>query len=186
MGFLKILCIFVLCVECNRRYSYFHRIGRLSGVRYSGRHRERLCASGLPSSELSAQVGRPNSCISCKPAHMDASITRTGRNSCVYVENGRGRRPRAFVVWMWTKACFSRPNSFSSRRTKPPSSRKCKQHRMWELGRHDRWNYPKKPSYNGKIVAYLIVVESLCVATVILFERLDWKTPCLMHTLVNQ
>ena len=47
MGFLKISCLFVLCVECNRRHSYLRRFGRLSGVRYSGRHRERLCASGL-------------------------------------------------------------------------------------------------------------------------------------------
>ena len=29
-----------------------------------------------------------------------------------------------------------------------------------------------------------VEVESLCGAT--LFERLDWKTPCLMHTLGNQ
>ena len=56
------------------------RVDRLSGVRYSGRHREGLCASGLRSPELSAQVRRPNSCRSCKPAHMDASITRSGRD----------------------------------------------------------------------------------------------------------
>ena len=32
-----------------------------------------------------------------------------------------------------------------------------------------------------------VEVESLCVATrVTLFEGLDWKTPCLMHTLANQ
>ena len=47
---------------------------------YSGRHRERLCASGLLSPELSAQVRLPNSYTSCIPAHMDASITRPGRN----------------------------------------------------------------------------------------------------------
>ena len=58
------------------------RIGRLSGVRCnSGRHRERLCAWGLRSPELSARVRQANSCISCIPAHMDASITRTGRNN---------------------------------------------------------------------------------------------------------
>ena len=56
------------------------RIGRLSGVRYSGRHRESLCASGLRSPELSAQVRRTNSCTSCKPAHVDAYITCTGQN----------------------------------------------------------------------------------------------------------
>ena len=48
--------------------------------RKSGVYRERLCASGLHSSELSAQVRRPNSCASCIPAHKDASMTRTGRN----------------------------------------------------------------------------------------------------------
>ena len=37
-GFLKISCLLVLCVECNRRHSYLRRIVRLSGVRYSGRH----------------------------------------------------------------------------------------------------------------------------------------------------
>ena len=73
-------CIFLLYVECNRRHSYLCRIGRLSGVRYSGRHRESLCASGLRSPELSAPLRRANSCTLCKPAHMDASITRTGRN----------------------------------------------------------------------------------------------------------
>ena len=56
------------------------RIDRLSGVRYSDGHRERLCASGLHSPELSAQVRQSNSCTSCIPAHMDDYITRTGRN----------------------------------------------------------------------------------------------------------
>ena len=36
-------------------------------VRYRGRHRESLCASGLCSPELSAQVRRAKSCTSCKP-----------------------------------------------------------------------------------------------------------------------
>ena len=77
------------------------RIGRLSRARYRGRHRESLCASGLRFPDLSAQIRRANSCTSCKPAHMDASITRTGRNGGVCVEGGRGQRPRAlFVVWM--------------------------------------------------------------------------------------
>ena len=39
-------------------------------------YRERLCASGLRSPELSAQARRPNSCTSCISAHMD------GPNSC--------------------------------------------------------------------------------------------------------
>ena len=71
-----------LCGVCNRRHLYLCRIGRLSGgsLQGYGRHRESLCASGLRSPELSAQVRRANSCTSCKPAHMDASITRTGRN----------------------------------------------------------------------------------------------------------
>ena len=41
LDFLKISCIFLLCVECNRRHSYLLRICRLSGVRYCGRHRGR-------------------------------------------------------------------------------------------------------------------------------------------------
>ena len=49
-------------------------------VRYGGRHRERLCVSGLRSPKLSAQVRRSNSCTLCIPAHMDASITCTGRS----------------------------------------------------------------------------------------------------------
>ena len=44
LGFLKILCLFLLCVECNRRHSYLLRICRSFGVRYSGRHRGRHCA----------------------------------------------------------------------------------------------------------------------------------------------
>ena len=44
IGVLKISCIFLLCVECNSRHSYLCGIGRVSGVRYSGRHRESLCA----------------------------------------------------------------------------------------------------------------------------------------------
>ena len=32
----------------------------------------------------------------------------------------------------------------------------------------------------------LLQVESLCGATGYPPERLDWKTPCLMHTLANQ
>ena len=81
MGFLKISCIILLCVECNhRRFSYFCRIDQSSGVRYSGRHKENLCASDLRSSELYAQVIRANYCTPYTPAHMGASITRTGRN----------------------------------------------------------------------------------------------------------
>ena len=45
-----------------------------------GRHWEILCGSGLRSPGLSAQVRRANFCTSCKPAHMDASITRTDRS----------------------------------------------------------------------------------------------------------
>ena len=90
-----------LCGVHNRCHSYLRRIGRLSGIRYnSGRHREIICASGLRSPELSTQVRQPNSYTSCKPAQMDAYITRTGRNGCVCVEDGRARWPRAFVVWM--------------------------------------------------------------------------------------
>ena len=75
-------CLLVLCVECNRRPTRIcaESADCLGSATYSGRYRERLCASGLRSLELSAQVRRPNSCISCKPAPMDASITRTGRN----------------------------------------------------------------------------------------------------------
>ena len=46
----------------------------VSGVHYSGRHWESLCASGLCSPELSTQVRPANSCTSCNPAYMDASI----------------------------------------------------------------------------------------------------------------
>ena len=52
----EILCLFLLCVECNRRHSYWRQISRLSGIRYSGRHREKLSASGLRFPELSTQV----------------------------------------------------------------------------------------------------------------------------------
>ena len=43
-GFPEDFVFFLLCVECNRRHSYFLRICRLFGVRYSGRHRGRHCA----------------------------------------------------------------------------------------------------------------------------------------------
>ena len=41
---------------------------------------ENLCASDLRSSDLYAQVIRANYCTPYTPLHMDASITRTGRN----------------------------------------------------------------------------------------------------------
>ena len=50
------------------------------GSATSGRRRKSLCASGLRSLELNAQAIRVDSCTSCKSAHMDDSITRTGRN----------------------------------------------------------------------------------------------------------
>ena len=142
LDFLKISCLLLpLCVECNRRHSYLLRICRLFGVRYnSGRHRGRRCAWGSRSPELSAQVVGADSCKLCIPAHTDAFISRPGRNGWEYDEYGRGRRPRAFVVWMWTKACLSRPNTFHSRYTKLPSSRNYKQHGMWDLGTHGHWN----------------------------------------------
>ena len=64
MVLLKVSCIFVHYVVCNRRRRDLLRIVRLSGARYSARHRERLCVSGLRSPELSAQVRRPNSSTS--------------------------------------------------------------------------------------------------------------------------
>ena len=70
-------------------------------LHYSGRGWGSLfCASGSRSPELNTQVRRANSCTLCKPAHIDAFITHTGRNGWVCVEDGGGRRPRAFVVWM--------------------------------------------------------------------------------------
>ena len=60
MGILKISCLFLLCVECNRRHSYLCRIGQLSRVRCSGKHRQRLCGSGLRSPDLSAKVRPPD------------------------------------------------------------------------------------------------------------------------------
>ena len=86
---------------------------------------------------------------------------------------------------MRTKACLSRPNTSNSRFTKPPSSRNCKQHRMWELGRHGRWNKHTKPSYNGKIVSF-VEVKACAGRRVTLFERLGWKTLYLVRTLANQ
>ena len=74
-------------------------------VCYRGRHRERLCVSGLRCPELSAQVRRHKSCICCISAQMDASVMRTDRKGGVRIEDGRGRRPRAlFVVWMKPKS----------------------------------------------------------------------------------
>ena len=34
LGILKISCLFLFCVECNRRHSYLLRICLLFGVRY--------------------------------------------------------------------------------------------------------------------------------------------------------
>ena len=65
MVLLKVLCLIVHCVVCNRRRRDLLRIVSLSEVRYSGRHRERLCVSGcLRSPELSAQSRQPNSSTS--------------------------------------------------------------------------------------------------------------------------
>ena len=63
------------------------------------------------------------------------------------------------------EACPSGPNTFHSRHTKPPSSRNCKQHRMWELGTNGRWNWHTKPSYDGKMISFVEEVESLRGAT---------------------
>ena len=52
MALLKVWCIFVHCVVCNRRWLDLLRIERLFGVRHSGRHRERLCVSALRPPEL--------------------------------------------------------------------------------------------------------------------------------------
>ena len=41
-----------------------------------------------------------------------------------------------------------------------------------------------KPRYDEKIVFFL-VVENLYGTTVTLFERLDWKTPCLVNSLAS-
>ena len=55
VGFLKISCLFALCVVCSRRRTYLLRIARSSEARCRGRQGERPCVSGLRRSELSAQ-----------------------------------------------------------------------------------------------------------------------------------
>ena len=81
---------------------------------------------------------------------------------------GSTKEPTNFLIYI--ACCCSASNltfhafTFHSRYTKPPSSRNCKQHRMWELGTHDRWNKHAKPSYDGKIISF-VEVESLCGAT---------------------
>ena len=138
MVLLKILCLFVHCVVCNRWLRVLLRFVRLSGVRYSGRHRERLCVSGLCSPELSVQVGRPNSFTSYSQGY-DKGVPMAPR-------------PKLFVVrWGWrlrclligcapfgAKAWLSHSNAIYSRHTKPLSSPNCRWSCMWELSRHCR------------------------------------------------
>ena len=49
-------------------------------IRYRGRYQEKLCVSDLRFPELSAQVRRQRTCISCNHTQIYASITRTGQN----------------------------------------------------------------------------------------------------------
>ena len=69
--------LFVLCVECAIVATRIcaESCDYLGSAIVAG-----IYVSGLRFPELSAQVRRPNSCTSCIPAHMDVSITLTGRN----------------------------------------------------------------------------------------------------------
>ena len=48
---------------------------------------------------------------------------------------------------------------------KAPELTKLQAALMWELGRHGRWNWHTKPSYDGKVVSF-VEVESLWGATI--------------------
>ena len=52
------------------------------------------------------------------------------------------------------------------------------------LQRHKRTPPPLENQHNTTVS--FVEVKSLCDVTVTLFERLDWKTSCLIHTLANQ
>ena len=137
MGFPKVSCLFVLCVVCNRRRSYLPEIMRLGVVRPGVG--EPLCfMAALPWADSWSKM-RKLLYLLC-PCLNGCLYTCNGRNGWVCVEHGRRRRPRAFVVWMWTKTCLSHPNAINSCHTKSPSSPNCRKHRMWELGRHGRWS----------------------------------------------
>ena len=169
-------------MECNRRHSYLRRIGRLSGVRYSGRHRERLSASGFRSPKLGGQVRRPNYCTSCKPTQTFPLRAPAETVDCASrtVENGgrerlwSGCEPKSVLA----DQIHSTHGAQSPRAHETEGSIACGSYvdMPLELAHETelRWNNR------------LFCCESLCGATVTLFERLDWKTPCLMHTLANQ
>ena len=63
------------CTLCGVQSSplVLFRIVGSSVVRYSGRHRGRLCVSSSRSPELSAQSRRQKSCTSCIPAQTNAA-----------------------------------------------------------------------------------------------------------------
>ena len=81
------------------------------------------------------------------------------------VRRVRSRTAAESVCGLYVNQSLSQPTNYIPLTVhKAPSSRNCKQHRMWELGTHGRWNYHAKPSYDGKIVSF-VEVESLCGAT---------------------
>ena len=67
-----------------------------------------------------------------------------------------------------------------------PSSRNCQQHRMWELGYTWPLELARETELRWKNHLFLLKLKACAGQWVTLFERLDWKTPCLMHTLANQ
>ena len=111
-----------------------------AGVRHSGRHRKRLCVSGLRSPELSAQVRRLNSSTSYRQGYGEGIslpprpkfLSGTLRTAVAVFAH------RMFTIWC--KACLSRSNAIHSRHTKPLSSPNYRHSRMWELGRRCRWS----------------------------------------------
>ena len=122
MASLKVSCIFVHRVVCNRRrWDLLGMVGS-SVVRSRGRQGEKPCVSYLRRSELSSQVRQRNSYTSYSQGYGKGFPIAPWPKRFVV---RWGRRSQCLPIGcasIGTKAGLSRSNAYHSRHTKPSSS----------------------------------------------------------------
>ena len=108
---LKVSCLYVHCVVCNRRRRHFARNRRLACGCSRGRQREKPYVFCLRPSELSAQVRQHNSYTSYSQEYVEG--VPMAPRPIFFVVHG-GRRSRCLLIGpIGAKACLSRSNANS-------------------------------------------------------------------------
>ena len=183
---MKISCLFLLCVECNRRHSYLLRICRLFGVRYS----TVVGTGGDTALEVRVLLSLVLKLLERTLVNRAYQLTRTllfparaetVESTSSTVEDGGRER-------LWS-GCEPNPVSadqiHSTHGTQSPRAHETANSIVNGSWVHMAAGISTRNRATMEKSSLLLKLKACAGQRVTLFERLDWKTPCLMHTLAK-